>query len=516
MKYWYAITYTLLLIGTIFLSSGCTSPDTNPIAVDMTATSPFTSDGGNLTPSTPTTVPTPKASSHIPDAEAINLMYQLSQIADPEFQAAFERIIDAHDERFIAVFIELFRANQLALLQSTNYQTPINALETLSGQSFGNNWPAWIEWYGTTDLEPPPGFTSWKGDLLAQIDPGFADFLQDDLPSTIRTEEILWGGVVIDGIPALDNALMVSADQADYLEPNEPVFGISINGDHRAYPLRILDWHEMANDVVGGVPVSLAYCTLCGAGIAYDGRATDGNTYTFGSSGFLFRSNKLMYDRQTRTLWNQLTGEPVLGQLVGTGIKLNLLPIVVTTWEAWLTQHPDSVVLDIDTGYQRPYDPGAAYGDYFAYHDTMFPVWQRSDLLPTKARIYALQIEGIPKAYPLDILMEAQVINDAIGQTPVVLLATQGGITVDGISQRSGEVTYKAGGEVRAYNRAEEEFTPGNDLYEVIDSAGRSWQVTEDALVGPEGEIAPRINGHLAYWFGWFTFFPQTLVYGEQ
>jgi len=142
MKYWYAITYTLLLIGTIFLSSGCTSPDTNPIAVDMTATSPFTSDGGNLTPSTPTTVPTPKASSHIPDAEAINLMYQLSQIADPEFQAAFERIIDAHDERFIAVFIELFRANQLALLQSTNYQTPINALETLRGQSLGNNWPA--------------------------------------------------------------------------------------------------------------------------------------------------------------------------------------------------------------------------------------------------------------------------------------------------------------------------------------------------------------------------------------
>ena len=224
------------------------------------------------------------------------------------------------------------RANQIGLSVSTNYALAIDSLESLSGQNFGDDWPAWVEWYGKTDFSPPPNFTGWKGQLLGQIDPGFAEFLQDDFPSTVRSEEIMWGGVVVDGIPALDNAGMIPADEEDYLDPAEPVFGISINGDHRAYPLRILDWHEMANDVVGGVPVSLAYCTLCGAGIAFDGRAPDGETYTFGSSGFLFRSNKLMYDRQTRTLWNQLTGEPVLGQLVGTGVKLNLLPVVFTTW----------------------------------------------------------------------------------------------------------------------------------------------------------------------------------------
>ena len=305
---------------------------------------------------------------------------------------------------------------------------------------------------------------------------------------------------------------MISPDEATYLEPDEPVFGISINGDQRAYPLRILDWHEMANDVVGGVPMSLAYCTLCGAGIAFDGRTSDGETYTFGSSGFLYRSNKLMYDRQTRTLWNQLTGEPVLGELVGTGIKLDLLPVVLTTWESWLTQHPDTVVLDVDTGFQRPYMPGAAYGTYFASDETMFPVWQRSNLLETKDRIYAMQVDGIPKAYPVDILIEEQVVNDTIGEMNLVLVATRGDVTV----QAGPVTTYNAGGEVRAYDRGEEMFTPGPDADTLIDSTGRAWQVTEEALLGPDGESAPRINGHLAYWFGWYSFFPQTLLYEGQ
>ncbi len=448
-----------------------------------------------------------------PDQRATQLMYQLINNNEADFLEATEAILSANDSRFIAVFIEILRATQLGLLRNTTSLAPVEALETLSGKNFGGDWAAWVEWYGATELSPPPGFTGWKGQILGKIDPGFADFLQADFPTTIRTEEILWGGVVVDGIPALDNATMIPATEADYLEPGEPVFGISINGDHRAYPLRILDWHEMANDVVGGVPISLAYCTLCGAGIAYDGRASNGETYTFGSSGFLFRSNKLMYDRQTRTLWNQLTGEPVLGELVRTDIKLSLLPVVVTTWESWLTQHSDTVVLDLDTGYQRPYTPGAAYGDYFAFDDTMFPVWQRNELLSAKDRIYALQVNGIPKAYPVDLLAEEIVVNDTIGDTAIVIIATRGDITVEGLNQRVGQVSYDAGGEVRAYERTGKTFKPGPDPNTILDSEGHLWQVTEEALIGSDGEQAPRINGHLAYWFGWFSFFPKTLIY---
>ena len=336
----------------------------------------------------------------IPQGEATELMYQLLAPAAEEAQTAVDEILALDDERFVAVFMELMRAAQIGIYDRVDYATTIAALEILSGQSF----PQRLGIRGSNGMARPtwnrrPALPGWKGELLSRLDPQFGDFLQDGHPSNIRVEEIQWGGVVVDGIPALVNPAAISPDEADYLTPEEPVFGISINGEHRAYPLRILDWHEMSNDVVGGVPFSLAYCTLCGAGIAFDGRASDGTTYTFGSSGFLFRSNKLMYDHQTHTLWNQLTGEPVLGELVGTGVELDLLPVVLTSWGDWLAQHPDTDVLSTETGHNRPYEIGAAYGDYFAANSTMFPVWQRSDLLDTKDRVYALRIDGTPKAY---------------------------------------------------------------------------------------------------------------------
>ncbi len=445
--------------------------------------------------------------------EATGIMYNLSDTNSQAAQKAVEKILAKRDDRFVAVFIELLRADEIGITNGLDYRTHLAALEALSGMKFGADWPAWIEWYGTTDLVPPPGFTGWKGKLLGQIDPGFGDFLRDDLPSNIRVEEIQWGGVRVDGIPALDNAKMIPASKADYLTPGEPVFGVSINGDSRAYPLRIVDWHEMANDVVGGVPVSLAYCTLCGAGVAYDGRASNGSVYTFGSSGFLFRSNKLMYDRQTRTLWNQLTGEPVLGKLAATNVKLDLLPIVLTTWKDWLIQYPNTKVLDVNTGYSRPYVPGAAYGDYFAATDTMFPVWQRSRILPAKERVYALNLGGVAKAYPVKTLAERKIVNDVVGETSIVLIATRGVVTVEGENRRIGPVTYNAGGEVRVYNRGKQKFSPGPDADTVLDSANRPWRVTEEALIGPKNERAARINGFLAYWFGWYSFFPKTLVY---
>ena len=452
--------------------------------------------------------------STLPDETAADLMGLLLIQDSVQIQKTITTILEAGDTRFVAVFLELLRAKQIGLPGGASFNEYVNTLEALSGQTFGDDWAAWVEWYGTTDLTPPPGFTGWKGELLAMIDTDFRDFLQNDFQSTIRVEEIMWGGVQVDGIPALDNAPMIPANQAAYLTPEEPVFGISINGDPRAYPLRILDWHEMANDVVGGVPVSLAYCTLCGAGIAFNGRASDGNTYTFGSSGFLYRSNKLMYDRQTRTLWNQLTGEPVLGQLVGTGVKLDLLPVVLTSWADWQSQHPNTRVLSENTGFSRPYEPGAAYGDYFAFEDTMFPVWQRSDLLPAKSRIYAIQIDGIPKAYPVEALIAEKVVNDTLGSANLVLVAARGDVTVNGDSLRVGPISYNSGGEVRAFERGEHTFTPAPDADTLFDEAGQEWEVTEEGLIGPHDEFLSRLPGHLAYWFGWFAFFPKTLIYG--
>jgi hypothetical protein len=225
----------------------------------------------------------------------------------------------------------------------------------------------------------------------------------------------------MDGIPALVNPRMLEARAAKWLDDRDAVFGVAVGGEQRAYPLRILDWHEMANDMVGGAPLALAYCTLCGSGVLFRAEA-GGRRFEFGSSGFLFRSNKLMYDRQTHTLWNHLTGEPVIGPLAESGIRLERLPLVVTSWGEWKRQHPATKVLDIDTGHQRPYNAGAAYGQYFASTGTMFPVWQRSTLLHDKARVYTLLIEGRPKAYALESLDRAGgVLNDSFAGKSLVL-----------------------------------------------------------------------------------------------
>ncbi len=216
------------------------------------------------------------------------------------------------------------------------------ALRTLTGADIGADWHRWMLWQeGHSAVVPYARYDGLKADLVAAIDPNFRLFLRPGVARDIRLEEIAWGGVRKDGIPALTNPKLIAAAEAKYLWPNELVFGVSINGDARAYPLRIMDWHEMFNDIVGGVPVSLAYCTLCGSGILFDARVEGrAEPFVFGSSGFLYRSNKLMYDRQTHSLWNQFTGRPVVGPLTGSGIELKTLPVAITAWADWRARHP--------------------------------------------------------------------------------------------------------------------------------------------------------------------------------
>jgi hypothetical protein len=139
-------------------------------------------------------------------------------------------------------------------------ELPAGVLEALAGERLGPGWRRWVEWLGTRpDIVAPPEFAAWKGRLFALIDPEFAAWFGPGVPHRIRLEEIVWGGVVKDGIPALTNPRHVAAAEASWLTDEELVFGVTINGESRAYPHRIMDWHEMANDVVGGVPVALAY-----------------------------------------------------------------------------------------------------------------------------------------------------------------------------------------------------------------------------------------------------------------
>jgi hypothetical protein len=165
-------------------------------------------------------------------------------------------IRESGDTRFVAGLIDALRYRR-DLEQDIGH-----TLNSLTGQNLPPDWGEWVEWAGKhPELKSFAGFVALKSNLFAQIDPNFMRFVYPGLkvdPES-RPEEIVWGGVRVDGIPALDNPAMVSPDEAIYLEPQERVFGVSINGDTRAYPARFLDWHEMFNDIVGGEPVSLAY-----------------------------------------------------------------------------------------------------------------------------------------------------------------------------------------------------------------------------------------------------------------
>ncbi|MFQ5970967.1 MAG: DUF3179 domain-containing protein [Alphaproteobacteria bacterium] len=362
-------------------------------------------------------------------------------------------------------------------------------LDALTGETMGGDWTAWMLWQEAhPEIEPHEGFDGFKADVMASVDPNFRVFLWPGVPHEIRLEEITWGGVVKDGIPALTNPRFTTPEEATYLGEDELVFGVEINGDARAYPLRIMDWHEMFNDVVGGVPLSLAYCTLCGSGILYETTIEDWPVpLVFGSSGFLYRSNKLMYDTATHSLWNQFTGRPVVGKLTGSGIELKARPVLITTWGDWLKRHRATKVLTINTGYKRDYRPGRPYGEYFASDNLMFPALVPEPNLAPKDFVFALRLEGHEKAWPLTAFEGGQVINDEVAGLDVVLV---------------GDARTRT---VRAYRADGRDFAPADGL-DRLRSDGQEWQVREDALAARDGTVLERLPGHVAYWFAWSNF----------
>lgn len=207
-----------------------------------------------------------------------------------------------------------------------------------------------------------------------------------------------------------------------------------------------------------------------------------------------------MYDHQTGSLWHHMTGEPVVGTLAPSGARLKILPVVVTTWKEWRTEHPRTLVLDIRTGHTRDYTPGRPYGPYFRSPDTMFPVSPRSDRLRTKEPVFAVRIDAARKAFPFDVFRREPVVNDRVGMTNVVVL---------------GKFETRT---ARAWERGASTFRMGPGSGELIEvGTGAVWRVEEERLHDARsGRSLPRVGGHLVYWFGWYAFFPDSEVYGSS
>lgn len=369
------------------------------------------------------------------------------------------------------------------------------ALEGLTGARPGRRYADWVEWVGSRqDVVPLPGYAAWKAELFARIDPRYRRVLAPEAPARIRREEIVSGGVPLGGIPALVDPPAVAAAAAAYLAEDELVFGAAVGGAARAYPRRIVSWHEMVEDTLGGEPVVLSYCTLCGSAVLFSRRAADGAVHRFTTSGLLYRSNKLMVDAATLTLWSNLGGEPVLGPLAAAPAPLVMLPLTLTTWGEWRREHPETTVLSLATGFGARFDyrPGAADR---ARAGVEFPVWLRDDRLAAKEEVYALRLDGAARAYPLAALRGRTPLHDRLGGRRLVLLADP------------------AGG-VRAYDAADRTFRLGAAPGELLDDRGESWRLTERALVGPaDGGELRRLPGVVTFWFGWYAFHPDTDVW---
>ena len=400
-----------------------------------------------------------------------------------DFVTALGYMLDRNDPDMAAGIIQAMRFGRLP------DEALAGVLRKITGHQDAVTWFDWMLWQEQNpQVVPHPSFVDLKREVLLRIDPNFEVFLkpehlQRDVMK-IRLEEIAWGGVRKDGIPALNNPRQIAAEQADYLLDDDLVFGVAINGDARAYPLRIMGWHEMFNDVIGGVPLALAYCTLCGSGILFETGRDGQDPFQFGSSGFLYRSNKLMFDRGTHSLWNQFTGKPVSGELVNSGIELRQRPVVIETWANWRAANPTTTVLDLNTGFLRNYGSGVVYSDYFGSADLMFPAAVDQSQHKQKDYVFGIRSFGAAKAWPLSAFEGGRVINDTMAGKNLVLI---------------GDLVTRS---VRAYERGDIEFSMTDEGL-VGDHSSDAWTVGEEKLTGPNGETLPRVAGHIAYWFAW-------------
>jgi hypothetical protein len=277
-------------------------------------------------------------------------------------------------------------------------------------------------------------------------------------PSKIRS-----GGPPKDGIPSIDTPKYVTVEEADqWIEDNELVLALIHDGIARVYPLQILVWHEIVNDNINGDPLLVTYCPLCGSGIAYTPIINvkgEGIISEFGTSGKLYNSNLVMYDRVTESYWSQIDGVAIVGDL--TGQELQEISIDTVTWGEWKAEYPLSEVLSQDTGHNRNYgkDP---YGSYYENSNLFFPVENEDNTIHPKDVIFGIEIEDMYKAYrEIDLLEKGNRITDTINEIDVIVEKDTAGI-VTVLNTNTGEEIVK-----------ERDF-----------------------------------------WFAWYAFHPETLVYG--
>ena len=344
-------------------------------------------------------------------------------------------------------------------------------------------------------------------------DPGSWPDTDFDLRS-IELKEIQSGGPPKDGIPSIDHPNFDTVEIAgQWVDPLEPVIAVNLDGDARAYPLKILIYHEIVNDEINGVPVTVTFCPLCNASIVFD-RRYEGEVLDFGTTGLLRMSDLVMYDRQSESWWQQFSGKAIVGSYVGSELKRIHSSIV--SFESFQSGFPQGQVLSRDTGFDRPYgrNPYIGYDDI---HQSPFLFNGKIDSrLPPMERVLSVTIGDGNKIYPLTTLSSIKVVNDSFKSTPIVIFAPSELLSV---LDSSNIANSRKVAEVTAWNR-------GSDAYEIPlsfhiengqvrdEQTGSNWNVLGKAVDGPlmHTQLQP-IDSGVHFAFAWLAFNPDSEIY---
>lgn len=332
--------------------------------------------------------------------------------------------------------------------------------------------------------------------------PGFPEPLIDP-------DDLVSGGPPPDGIPPIDDPKFAPASEIDWLGDDEPVLSLTVGDEARAYPLQVMTWHEIVNDRVGGIPVTVTYCPLCNSGVAFERRVA-GRLLDFGTSGLLHIDNLVMYDRQTESLWPQLTGQASVGTLTGTQLKA--IPMGVVSWKQFRASNPDALVLTRETGFRRDY----GRNPYTGYDDPdgdllVDPLGGTDGRLPVKERVVGITVGSDSVAIRRALVAGAGVVPLMVGGRDVVVLHQPGqssaldtGRIADG--QEIGSI-----GVFRPTIRGRS-LTFAIRCERVVDvQTGSTWSVLGEATSGQlAGSRLPAVVHLDTFWFAWVGFHPDT------
>ena len=331
---------------------------------------------------------------------------------------------------------------------------------------------------------------------------------------TVPFDELVVGTLFRDSIRPVDRPKFTTVEGAsEWLDDREPVIAFDLDGDARAYPLQILMFHEIVNDVVADVPVVITYCPLCNSAVVFD-RRLDGVTYDFGTSGYLRKSDLVMWDRQTESWWQQITGEAIVGELAGN--RLTFLPTTIVSYTDFRAEYPEGEVLSNSMGFPYPYGR-----NLYEHYDepTRLPHMSRFALTggpPPKTRVVGLDIDGVRAAVPYPLLEREGALNAIVGDRELVVLFQTGTLSaLDQLSiKRSRDVGSTGVFDPHVDGRTLWFKAEGGQI--VDDQTGSSWSILGRAVSGPLAghKLEPIVHGD-HFWFAWVSLYPDTLLFSD-